>query len=130
MSSTLQMVTPPVYRVGPALQTRKHPKSDEICKAYLDGVPVMEIRERFHLNYDRMYQVISAAGIRIRKSVQKKTTRGRLEIPVPLLDILPDIRFLPRLSQQELINRFNVGATSNELHLAFARYITPNTPNT
>jgi len=130
MSTTLQMVTPPVYRVGPALQSRKHPKSDEICQAYLAGVPVMEIRERFHLNYDRMYQVISAAGIRIRKSVQKKTTLGRLEIPTPLLDILPDIRFLPRYAQQELLNQFHAGVQSQELQIAFAQYITPNTPNT
>lgn len=115
----------PAYRTGPELNTRRHPRADEICKAYRDGEQVKDIKYQFSVTYDRLYQVLGMAGIKARKANLKHAAHGRLELPDGLIEIIPDIRFIPRYAQKEIVSQFEGGAQPSELNAAFGRYLAP-----
>lgn len=83
----------------------------------------MEIRKTFSLDHDRMYQVLRAEGIPLRRDPKSEISRmGVLPLPPALLAAFPDLRFLPRLKQAEIADRFRSGSSPEELKPDVLRY--------
>jgi hypothetical protein len=91
-----------------------HPHAREIADAYLSGDGVTEIRARWRLNNDRLYQILNAMKIPLRARPNRASIPGQLQIPEGLLAVVEHIRFLPRKDQEAILRRWMDGATKEE----------------
>ena len=102
--------------------------SPQILEDYKAGASNEAIRRRHGISRDTLYKLVKDAGIPLHKPQVKRHSLAHLLLPVPdrLLQILPQIRELPRMHQLQLVRFFNAGTSEDALrtlyhsHLSFS----------
>jgi DNA invertase Pin-like site-specific DNA recombinase len=102
--------------------------SPQILEDYKAGASTEAIRRRYGISRPTLYKLAQDAGVPLHKPQVKRHILDHLLLPVPerLLQILPNIRELPRMHQLQLVQFFNSGTSEAALrtlyhsHLSFS----------
>jgi hypothetical protein len=90
----------------------------DVAAAYQAGMSNHVISATFRIHVKHIKPALMAHGI-IRRGVddqkQSEALQGRLEIPAPLLLLLPKLRMIPRIRQMEIVEAYRASSPAERL---------------
>jgi hypothetical protein len=100
---------------GPELSPQQQA---DVAAAYQSGMSNHAIAATFRIHVKHIKTALRAHGI-ARRGVddqkQEEALHGRLEIPAPLLLLLPKIRMIPRVRQNQILKAYQASSPAERL---------------